>query len=185
MPTSPAELLHDWHDFYVIAGAASATLVGLMFVAASIASTFITEQHEPQLKLFFTPTVSHFAAVLLTSLWVTVPTHSWQSLGGPLGAGGFAASIHCGRILVHLVVRRTFKVDLSDRLFYALIPVLGYVLLVVSAAFLFIRPATGANLIAAATLTLLLAGIRNAWDMMIFLAIKVPTASGPPPSAEP
>jgi hypothetical protein len=184
MPKSPAELLQDWHNFYGLAGSASATLVGLMFVALSIASSIITEQHEPQLKAFFTPTVTHFVAVLLTSLWVAIPTHSWWSLGGLLGAGGLAGSIYCGRILVHLIVRRTFKVDLTDRLFYALIPVLGYVLLLISAAFLFIRPAAAADLIAAALLTLLLAGLRNAWDMMIFLTIKVPTVSGPPPSVE-
>jgi hypothetical protein len=185
MPTSPAELLHDWHDFYILAGAASATLVGLMFVAASIASSIITEEHEPQLRVFFTPTVSHFATVLLTSLWVTIPTHTWLSLGGAIGAGGLAGSIHCGIVVVHLIVRRKFKLELSDQLFYALVPVLGYVLLLVSAAFLFIRPAAGADLVAAALLTLLLAGIRNAWDMMIFLTIKVPTAGGPPPPPSP
>jgi hypothetical protein len=34
MPASLAELLRGWHDFYILIGTASATLVGLMFVAA-------------------------------------------------------------------------------------------------------------------------------------------------------
>jgi hypothetical protein len=29
--------LHEWHDFYALVGTASATLIGLMFVAVSIA----------------------------------------------------------------------------------------------------------------------------------------------------
>ena len=39
----------------------------------------------------------------------------------------------------------------------------------------------GADLIAAALLILLLAGLRNAWDMMVWIMIKVP--GGPPPPA--
>jgi hypothetical protein len=30
------EILRDWHDFYVLMGTATATLIGLMFVAVSI-----------------------------------------------------------------------------------------------------------------------------------------------------
>jgi hypothetical protein len=41
MPASPAELLHEWHDFYVLLGTASATLVGLMFVAVSIGTSVL------------------------------------------------------------------------------------------------------------------------------------------------
>src|SRR5262249_26047214 len=36
MHSELGELLHSWHDFYLLVGTASATLVGLMFVAASI-----------------------------------------------------------------------------------------------------------------------------------------------------
>jgi hypothetical protein len=184
MPTSPAELLHDWHDFYILVGTASATLVGLMFVAASIGASFFNEEHKAAMGTFLTPTVAHFGAVLFTALLVTIPTHGWRSLGGLVGAAGLAGSIYCMGILVKIIIRNRFKVGLSDRLFYALIPVLGYVLLFASAAFLFTRPSAAANLLAAAILILLLAGIRNAWDMMVFLAIKAPTTSGSPPPAE-
>ena len=84
MPASVAELLHDWHDFYVLAGTASATLVGLMFVAASIGSSIFNEQHRAPMTAFLTPTVVHFAAVLFTCLLATIPTHSWRTLGGCL-----------------------------------------------------------------------------------------------------
>ena len=45
MGPSLAELLHDWHDFYVLVGTASATLVGLMFVAVSIGTAIFNEDH--------------------------------------------------------------------------------------------------------------------------------------------
>jgi hypothetical protein len=175
MPASLAEFLHDWHDFHVLIGTASATLVGLMFVAASIGSSIFNEQNRAALQAFISPTVVHFSAILFTSLLVTIPTHGWYTLGGLLAAGGLAGMIYCGSLLVRIVIRSSFDVDLSDRLFYALIPLLGYLLLFISAALLLMRSAAGVELIAAALLTLLLASIRNAWDMTVWIMIRAPS----------
>jgi hypothetical protein len=181
MATSFSELLHEWHDFYVLLGTASATLVGLMFIAASIGATVFNEQSRAALAAFITPTVVHFGAVLFACLVVTIPTHSWHSLGLVLGVGGVAGTIHSGRLLIALIVRHSFNVDLVDRLFYVLIPLVAYVIALAAAVLLFEQSAFGAELIAAALLILLLAGLRNAWDMMVWIMIKVP--GGPPPPA--
>src|SRR6266404_7078234 len=74
MGPSLAELLHDWHDFYVLVGTASATLVGLMFVAVSIGTSIFNEDHRAAMTAFITPTVMHFAAVLFACLLGTIPT---------------------------------------------------------------------------------------------------------------
>ena len=180
MGPSLAELLHDWHDFYLLVGTASATLVGLMFVAVSIGTSVFNEDRSPGMTAFITPTVVHFAAVLFTCLLVTIPTQSWRTLGILLGAGGLAGSIYCGRLGIAIIIRHRFNVDVIDRLFYALLPLLGYLLALIAAVLLFMQSAASANLIAAAVLTLLFAGIRNAWDMMVWIVIKTPSASGPP-----
>jgi hypothetical protein len=179
MPGSPAELLHDWHDFYTLVGTASATLVGLMFVAASIGSSIFNEEHRAPMTAFITPTVMHFAAVLFACLVITIPTQSWRSLGGFIGAGGLAGLIYCARILVEIIFRHRFNVDITDRLFYALVPLLGYLLAIVAAVLLVMQSAASANLIAAALLALLFAGIRNAWDMMVWIVIRSPSGRGP------
>src|SRR6266851_6784345 len=175
MGPSLAELLHDWHDFYILVGTASATLVGLMFVAASIGSSIFDEDHRAGMTAFITPTVVHFAAVLFTCLLVTIPTQSWRTLGGLIGAGGLAGAIYCGRLVAQMIIRHRFNVDLIDRLFYALLPLLGYLLALIAAVLLLIQSTASANLIAAAVLTLLFAGIRNAWDMMVWIVIKTPS----------
>src|SRR5260221_713718 len=100
MGPSLAELLHDWHDFYVLVGTASATLVGLMFVAVSIGTSIFNEDHRAAMTAFITPTVMHFAAVLFVCLLGTIPTHTWYTLGGLLGAGALAGSIYSGRLVV-------------------------------------------------------------------------------------
>jgi hypothetical protein len=181
MPAALAELLHDWHDFYVLVGTASATLVGLMFVAASIGSTIFNEQNAQPMRAFITPTVVHFAAVLFACLLITIPTQDWRSLGGLLGAFGFAGVVYSGGVLVQIVIRHWFKVDMIDRLFYALIPVVGYLLVSVAAVLLLMRDSVSADVIAAGLMILLLAGIRNAWDMMVWIALRTPSGGGPAP----
>jgi hypothetical protein len=51
MPGLPAGVMHEWHDFYALLGTASATLVGLMFVAASIGANIFDEQHRAPMRL--------------------------------------------------------------------------------------------------------------------------------------
>jgi len=85
-----AELLHTWHDFYTLIGTAAATLIGLMFVAASIASSYLTERNKAAVQAFFTPTVAHFAAVLIMCVVLSAPITSWTALSGLLlGVGAF------------------------------------------------------------------------------------------------
>lgn len=181
MMPSLGELFHDWHDFYMLAGTAAATLVGLMFVAASIGASVFNEQHSAPMHAFFTPTVVHFASVLLTSLLITVPVHNWLSLGILLAAGGLWGSIYCGHILVVLIIRQRFKVDMVDRVFYALIPVLGYLLLLAASALILVHAPASVDVLAIAVLTLMIAGIRNAWDMTLWIMMRAPMSGGAPP----
>jgi hypothetical protein len=175
-------LLHDWHDFYVLVGTASATLVGLMFVAVSIGTAIFNEDHRMAMTAFITPTVMHFASVLFGCLIATMPSHSWVTLGSLLGTGALAGAVYSGRLAIQMVIRRRFKVDLEDRVFYGVVPLAGYVLAMVAAVLLFTHAAAvSADLIAAAVLTLLFAAIRNAWDMMVWIVIKTPS-NGPPGS---
>src|SRR5262249_37605512 len=180
MGPSLAELLRDWHDFYVLVGTASATLVGLTFVAVSIGARVFNEDHRAAITAFITSTLVHFAAALFTFLLVTIPTQSWRTLGALFAAGGLAGSTYCGRLAVQMIIRHRFNVDLSDRLFYALLPLSGYMLALISALLLLMQSTVSANLIAAAVLTLLLAAIRNAWDMMVWIVIKTPSSELPP-----
>jgi hypothetical protein len=178
---SISELLHEWHDFYVLLGTASATLVGLMFVAASIGSTVFNEDHAAALQAFITPTVVHFTSALFASLVIMIPEHTWHSLGALLSVGGLAGAIYSGGVLLQLIIRRRFSVDLTDRMFYALIPLAGHLLALTAAALMFLQARSGAVVMAAAMMVLLLAGLRNAWDMMLWIMIKVPGGIVPPP----
>lgn len=178
MPATLTQLLREWHDFYVLVGTASATLVGLMFVAASIGTSFFNEEHRAGMTTFITPTVVHFTAVLFICLLVIIPTHTWHTLGVLLAILGLAGSIYSGRLLLWLTVQHRFNVDWEDRTFYAFVPLLGYLLLLIAAVMLFLQSAISPDLIAGAILTLLVASLRNAWDMTVWMVIKAPTGGG-------
>jgi hypothetical protein len=177
-----SELLHEWHDFYLLLGTASGTLVGLMFVAASIGTAVFNEDHRGALEAFITPTVVHFAAVLFACLVIMMPIHDWESLGLLLGIGGIAGLVYGGRVLYRLIIRHRFNVDVIDRMYYALIPAVGYLLALAAAVLGFLHVAASAYVMATALLTLLLAGLRNAWDMMLWIMIRVPGGTPPPES---
>jgi hypothetical protein len=181
MPASLAELFHDWHDFYVLVGTASATLIGLLFVAASIGASIFSEKNQEGLKSFLTPTVVHFAAVLFACLLVMIPTHTRETLGGALAGGGLLGAGYCVNFVVKLFIRHRFNVDFTDRLFYAIIPFVGYLLLSSAGLLLLLKSTASTSVLAVGLLTLLLAGIRNAWDMTMWIAIKTPISGGPSP----
>jgi hypothetical protein len=84
------EILHDWHDFYVLLGTAAATLIGLMFVAASIGAGLFTDEHKDMMRTFLTPTIIHFCAVLFFSLSIHHSIPDLEHAGRPLGLGQFA-----------------------------------------------------------------------------------------------
>jgi hypothetical protein len=181
MHASITEELHTWHDFYLLVGTASATLVGLMFVAMSIGAQIFSESNRAAMGAFLSSTVVHFSATLFICILATIPSHRWLTLAAVLALGGLAGLAYSTRLLVQLFVRHSFRVDVIDRMFYAGIPVLGHLLVLAAAASLLAVPSEyGLDLLAAALVTLLLAGIRNAWDMMIWIVIKTPIP-GPPP----
>jgi hypothetical protein len=175
-----SELVHLWHDFYVLLGTAAATLVGLMFVTATIGANMFTEANREAMRAFLSPTVAHFSAVLFICVLAIIPMENWTSFALLLAVCAVVGLVHSARVWLQLFVRGTFKVDVVDRLFYALIPVIGYVLVLVSAVLLFMHWGSGLTLLAAALMTLLLAGIRNAWDMTTFIVIRTPAVGSSP-----
>lgn len=166
------EILHPWHDFYMLAGAASATLVGLVFIAISIGSDYFNDHTSIGLSAFITPTIVHFGGVLLVCLLAVVPTHTFLSLGLMLGVGCVFGLAYAGYIGFRILRRGFTGVDIIDRLWYAATPVVAYLLLILAAVLLLLRLPLGIPVMAGALVILMLAGIRNAWDMMVWIVIK-------------
>ena len=91
-PDTFLQALHDWQNFYTLLGEASATLAGLMFVAAILGARLINEDSDAKVRTLLTPTVLYFSLVLLSAL-MNISTQTRAALTvqlfvvGLIGAG--------------------------------------------------------------------------------------------------
>lgn len=170
-----ADGLHDWHDFYLLIGTASATLVGLTFVAATVAASFFDVEREAAARVFLTPTVLHFTAVLIACLVAISPPGTPISHSSVLLLGGMAGIGYTCRLWI-LMHRHGFTktIDWTDRSCYVFLPIVSYLLIAGAAILLIKRPPLGLDLLALILVLLLLLGIRNAWDMTLWIALRAP-----------
>jgi len=169
--------LESWHDFYVMLGGSAAALVGATFVVATLAGNI--EKRAIGIKGFITPATVHLGSVLIASAILMVPTLTALFLALLLGVGGLAGVVY-GVIIYFRVT--TLKVDLIDRSWYGILPILIYGMLGASAVLIFVKDIDyGLELIAAALVVLLITGMRNAWDMATFMILGGPSA----PDADP
>ena len=160
------DLLAPWHDFYVVTGTAGATLVGLLFVAASLGSSIFTEERRAAFRAFVSPSVVHFSGALALSLAALSPIRHWLLLGlleGGLALFGLAYSA----IILGAMIRLDLiaRIDLEDRIWYSVLPAVSYALLIAAAALLLAGQPVGLALLPSGIGLLLVVGIRNAWDI--------------------
>ncbi len=101
-PSEFIQILHGWQNYYTLLGESSATLTGLMFVAASLGARLLDDKSGPKIQTFITPSVIYFSLVLVLSALMNVPTQTRQFLTAELSglgllAGGYSLS-HLGRL---------------------------------------------------------------------------------------
>jgi hypothetical protein len=165
-----SQILMQWHDFYALIGEASATLVALIFVAASIGAEVFTLKDQAGIRSFLSPTVVHFTAVLVICLLGSIPTETPVVLGALLGGVGAIGLVYSGwvwrRMMKHGIAA---SIDTVDRLWYALLPIPGYLVVIAAGLSLWRQSAFSLNVLASAMILLLLIGIRNAWDMTVWI----------------
>jgi hypothetical protein len=158
-----------WQNFYVIVGSSAGALIGLQFVAITLVAD---RSHGPNQQLagaaFGTPTIVHFCMALAISALLTAP---WHALLGPailwglLGLTGFVYEIIVVR---RMLIQTTYKPQLEDWMFHALLPFVAYGILAASAWEAAARPGESLCAVAVAALLLLFIGIHNAWDAVTY-----------------
>jgi len=162
--------LEHWHDFYALTGSASATLVGLMFVAVSISDGAFTHQHQMGIRAFLSPTVVHFSAILIVCLISTLPDETWKWCSFLLvitGAIGLGYCVLLWRRMIHHGFMGT--IDAIDRFWYAQLPIVSYLLILVAGIGLYRHAVISLDMLAFALIALLLIGLRNSWDMTLWI----------------
>ena len=162
-----------WHDFYALAGAAAACLVGLLFVAVSLHTGLITRSAGNEVRILSEQTFLSFVYVLLISLLFMIPYQNATGLGLPLLVMGVLACLRTGWTgLQFWRARQTPERVLGGgyvvrRFAYPAVSYTGLTLVSLAA----LRGRTTALLwVLVVVLVLLLSATINSWELMLLLA---------------
>ena len=170
MPPAFAQTLHDWQDFYMLLGGASATLMGLMFVAASLGTSLINDDDDPRVRTFITPTIIYFSLVLLLSALMTVPVQTQKALVAEFAAAGL---IGAGYSFSHLPRLRRFYRDegLGPGIWMwnLALPLCAAFSLLGAALGLSRSLSEGLTAAAIGVIIFVMVGIRDAWSATLYL----------------
>jgi hypothetical protein len=167
------DTLQSWHDFYALLGTASATMVGLLFVAASVSAGVFSSDRRAPLRVFLSASVVNFSLILGVSLVVLTPLRNALLAGAMIVACAAFGLIHSS-----LAWRDTLRdglirsIDLEDRTWYILLPVLGYLCLAASGVILVSGLVLGCAALAASVGLLLAVGVHNAWDITVWIITR-------------
>jgi Mn2+/Fe2+ NRAMP family transporter len=173
-----ARPLIAWESFYVIVGSSGAALTGLQFVVMALVADgsklSINRERRtgesPEIAAFGTPNVIHFCAVLLVSAILSAPWHGLSGVSFSLGACG-VAGLGYGMLVVRRARRQTsYRPVFEDWLWHAVLPLIAYALLLLSAIALRNDPQRVLFIVGAMSLLLLFIGIHNAWDTVTYIA---------------
>lgn len=161
---------HSWDNFFILAGSAAATLMGLLFVAVTVGGTgFSTSSIVHGTRGFLTPALVHFGTVLLQALVVLVPWPSSWPIGVIFGLGGLTGLAYQTTVVIQRHKVGLVLLDWHDWLPYVGIPALGSTSLVVGAVGLITEKSFAPYAIAGATTLLLVAGVYSAWDLTLWI----------------
>jgi hypothetical protein len=176
MDASP---LAGWENFYVIVGSSAGGLTGITFVVVALIRDAAVSARPTGVGVFVTPTIVHFGGVLALAAYLSMPHQGVWSLSAGFGAMGLAGLIYGGVIGAGMRRHRGEYVPVrEDWMWNVILPTLVYGCLLAMALLVWHRPAQTLYGVASLTLLLLFIGIRNAWDIAVWMSLyKKPPAA--------
>jgi hypothetical protein len=183
MPEPASPFLTAWSSFYLMTASSAAALTGLMFVVITLVTGAerLRSTSADGLSTFSTPTVMHFAAALLVSAILSAPWHSLVDPAILLGVAGLWGVIYVLRVSSRAKRLTNYSPDAEDWAFYSIFPFVAYGVILVGALMLPFIPGRALFWLAGGVALLIFMGIRNAWDVVTFIATGGPNE--PPSSA--
>jgi hypothetical protein len=167
----PLPKMDAWHDFYVMTGSGAAALTGLLFVIVTLAPHIVARSVDTGVRSFISPIAVHFTAAMTVSAVMLAPDIPAMMLGGGLAAAGVG-------LIVYMAWTRANRQWLSNKLpildwiWYIGLPLVAFVSIIGSGIAIAKNAVMGPYTLAAATVLLIIIGIRNAWDIVVWMTTK-------------
>lgn len=164
-------MFEGWDNFYIIVGPSAAALIGLLFVVATLTSSLDRSYAMRGQDIYMSPVVLHLALVLALSALVSVPRIGAHPLGIAIAACALVGFLYALRSTVMLHRGRSPEpAHWSDMPWYGCGPAATDAVLIGAGAAVWAGDRTAPYLLALGMLALLLISIRNAWDLVTYLA---------------
>jgi hypothetical protein len=173
VPLSAA--LQPWQNFFMLTGAAAATLTGLMFIAVTFGESLVTKATSSTARAFLDPIFMHFVQVLFTGCLLMIPTLTDVALGTVLLVlGGFRLVSLRWIFRRYVGAQRTSgDLDTSDWVAGIVLPILLHLLLIASGVGFLRHERASLMGLALTSLGILLIGIYSAWELLVWMAVAV------------
>ena len=166
--------LAAWETFFFLIGSSAAALTGLQFVVIALIAESSRRATPREIEAFSTPTIVHFAGVLLVSAIVSAPWRGLSRVALILGGCGLAGIVYTLIVVGRTRRQTTYQVVFEDWLWHVVLPLIAYLLLLISAVFLPDHAHQVLFVIGATAMLLLFVGLHNAWDTVTYITTALP-----------
>ncbi|HUA90505.1 MAG TPA: hypothetical protein VL994_13785 [Steroidobacteraceae bacterium] len=168
-------LLAGWDNFYVIVGSAAGGLTGITFVVIALARDAGRIRLDG-LRAYVSPTMVHFGGVLALAAYVSMPhqhvaTLSAGFIGGGIAGLGYGAATFLSFRRSALSGNGYLPVR-EDWLWNIVLPSIAYAALGLLGILIWRMPEQSLFGVAALSLCLLFIGVRNAWDIAVWMSVR-------------
>src|SRR5437660_929167 len=161
--------LETWHEFFLLIGTAGVTLTGLLFVVVSLGPRVVANQQATGVRAFISPNAVFFTTTLVVAAVLLVPDLSAIAIGAFLCLGAVGSLVYLAYTKAHRRWRHS-KLPFLDWIWFVGLPIASYVLLLLSGTGFLLQTALSMHGVAVALILLLVIGIRNAWDLVIWIS---------------
>jgi hypothetical protein len=180
-------MFEGWDNYFVLTGTAAGGLIGLLFVVVTLTAGFERSRALRGSEIYMTPNLVHFAVVLVASALVLaprVPAHVMALILAGAALAGFSNAVRTC-LGIRDFAQSGNPPHWSDLPAYGVAPGVLYVLLLGVAAAIWLQASFAAAALAVFAIVLMLLSIRNAWDLITWMAPGPPpdSAAQPPPKS--
>jgi len=168
--------LEAWNDFYLLIGTAGVTLTGLLFVVVSLGPRVVANHRATGVRAFISPNAVFFTTTLVVAAVLLAPNLPATAIGAFLCLGAVGSLVYLAYTKAHQRWRGS-KLPFLDWIWFVGLPITSYVLLLVSGIGFLLQAALSMHGVALALILLLVIGIRNAWDLVIWISQQEHKAS--------
>lgn len=165
-------VLRDWQSFYILTGTASATLIGLLFIAISIGSNLPVQQITKNLQTYVNPTLLYYFQVLLVSCLAVMPLQSPYLYIGAFATLGILNIALTSKVSWRIrFIHSEDEVEIGHWVWHFVLPFIAGLLFLASAIGFLLDVQFAPLGLAIADLLCLTIGLHNTWILTLWLTI--------------